>query len=301
MERYPFAPPQWVATPPPGALPAAPPRRRARYTGPPVYASPPRWGFPALSWRWPTSVPGTRMRPPATVESVRSLARQSGTVLWMLTAAALLAAGGEVWRYVLLVRSRDQALGRGVVSASDALVIASAVLTIAFTLVGAFLTVWWVLQARAVAADLAGQEPSRPGWQVVLGLLVPGINLVVPGAVLAELEHAVLRRPVTERPRPSGLVLAWWLVWAASGLLFAATLLWRLRGGVQAQADGVLLNTAAYLAAATVAVLTARVVRRLTVLLAPVDPASVRLLRVIRVDGAPDPPLRPGRPPGSAR
>jgi hypothetical protein len=85
------------------------------------------------------------------------------------------------------------------------------------------------------------------------------------------------------------------------GLLCAATVLWRLRSGVQAQADGVLWTALTYLVATVVAVLTLRVIRRLTTLLAPIDPAGVRLMHVIKVEGAPDPPLRPGRPSGSAR
>jgi len=293
--------PQWVATPPPGGAPAVPRRRRGRYQGPPSYASPPRWGFPALAWRWPTSVPGTPVRTPATVDQVRSLARQAVPMLWVVAVSAAVGAGSEVWRYVLLVRSRNGALSRTTVNTSDAMVVASAVLTIAFALVAACLTVWWLLAARGAAADLAGHEPARPAWQVLLGLVIPGVNLVVPGSTLAELEHTVSRRPIEQRPRPSRLVLSWWLVWVASGVLCAITLLWRLRPGVQAQADGVLLNAVTYLAAVAVAVLTVRVVRALTTLLVPIDPASVRLMRVLKVAGAPDPPLRSARPPGAVR
>jgi uncharacterized protein DUF4328 len=163
------------------------------------------------------------------------------------------------------------------------------------------LALWWLIQARGASADLGGQEPARPDWQVLVFLAIPGLNLVVPGSVLAELEHAVLRRPVADRPKPGRLIIWWWVTWALSGLLFTATLLWRFRSSVQAQADGVLLNAATYLSAAAVAVLTALVVRALTALLAPIDPATVRLMRVIKIDGAPDPPLRPGRPAGAAR
>lgn len=300
MDRY-HAGVQWVATPPPGAAPRGPSRRRLPYLGPPSYPSPPRWGFPALAWRWPTSVPGARDRAPVSVDQVRSVARNAGAALWAVAALALLAAGGEIWRYVLLVRSRDGALSRVVVDTSDALVVTGALLTITFSLVAAGFAVWWLLLARRVAADLAGHEPARPSWQVLLSLVIPGVNLVVAGATVAELEHAVLRRRVEERPRPSRVVLLWWIAWAVSGLLFAATLLWRLRTSVQAQADGVLLNALTYLGAVATAVLTARVIRRLTTLLAPINPAGVRLMQVINVEGAPDPPLRPGRPAGAVR
>jgi uncharacterized protein DUF4328 len=291
---------RWVATPPPGALPYAQPRR-LRYFGPPSYASPPRWGFPPLAWRWPTSVPGAATRGPVSMDRVRAAGGYAAVVLLVLAVVTLFAAGAEIWRYVLLVRSKTGALPKATVTTSDVLVAAGAIFSITVVIFGAVLTLLWLSLARRLAAELAGHEPARPDWQVLLGLVIPGLNLVVPGSVLAELEHAVLRRPLAERPRPSRLVISWWLTWVVSCLLCAGTVLWRLRSSVQAQADGVLWTAATYLAATAVAVLTVRVIRRLSVLLAPVDPTGVRRMRVISVDGAPDPPLRPGRPPGSVR
>lgn len=300
MDRY-HAGVQWVATPPPGAIPRGPVRRRLPYLGPPSYVTTPRWGFPALAWRWPTSVPGTRTRPPVTMDQVRSVARNAGVALWATATLAVLAAAAEIWRYVLLLASRDGALSRSTVDASDALVITGALLTITFSLISAGVTIGWLLLTRRVTTELAGHDPARPSWQVLLCLLIPGVNLVVPGSTLAELEHAVLRRPISERPHPSRAILWWWLAWAISGLLFTVTLAWRFRTDVQSQADGVLLNALTYLSAAAVALLTARVIRRLTTLLAPTNPANVRHLQVIKINGAPAPPLRPGRPAGSVR
>jgi hypothetical protein len=291
---------RWVATPPPGAVRYAQPRR-LRYLGPPSYASPPRWGFPPLAWRWPTSVPGTPTRSPVNIDRVRVTGGYASTLLLVLAAITLFASGAEIWRYVLLVRSKTGALPRTTVSTSDALVVAGAVFALTVSIFAALLTLWWLSLARRMAAELAGHEPARPDWQVLVGVLIPGVNLVLPGSVLAELEHAVARRPLEQRPRPSRLVLSWWLTWVLSGLLCAATLLLRLRADVQAQANGVLWTAATYVVATAVAILTARVIRRMSVLLAPIDPKSVRLLRVIKVEGAPDPPLRPGRPPGSVR
>jgi hypothetical protein len=232
---------------------------------------------------------------------VRVAGNYASALLGVLAAITLAATGAEIWRYVLLVRSRTGALPRATVSTSDALVLAGAIFAITVALFAAVLALFWLSLARSVAADLAGHEPARPDWQLLLGLVIPGVNLVVPGSALAELEHTVLRRPLEHRPRPSRMILSWWIAWAISGLLCTATVLWRLRSGVQAQADGVLWTAATYLVAAVVAVLTLRVIRRLTTLLAPIDPASVRLMHVIKIDGAPDPPLRPGRPAGSTR
>ncbi|WP_216212690.1 DUF4328 domain-containing protein [Amycolatopsis aidingensis] len=304
---YPGQPPQrprvrWVASVPPGVAPRRRPVRAEPYTGPPAYPAVPRWGFPNLTWRVSTAVPGTPSGVPHPLQRLRLLARNATTVLWTLAGLALVAAGAEVWRYVLLVISRDSALSAEVVGTSDALVLAGSLLTFVMALFAMAAAVWWLFVARAAAAEEAGADPPRPAWQVVLGTLVPGPNLVLSGPIVAELEHAVLRRPATMRPRPSRLVLGWWAAFVANGLLLAVTVAVRFREGVQAQADGVLLNALLDLAAATLAVLTALLVRRLTLLLAPIDEsvAGSRPWRVLKVTGAPD-PERPERPATATR
>ncbi|PRX47860.1 uncharacterized protein DUF4328 [Prauserella shujinwangii] len=290
---------RWVATVPPGAGQ----RRRVapeRYTGPPSYPVMPRWGFPHVVWRWPTAVPGTPSDGPVPLLRLRMIARNTVTLLWTLAALTAVAAGGEVWRYVLLLRSRDTALSPGVVGASDAVVLAFSLLAFVLALFAGAAAVWWLFVARAAAAEEAGQEPPRPGWQVAVGTLVPVANLVLAGPIVAELEHAVLRRPAGERPRPSRLVLAWWSAWVANGVLLALTVAWRTRAGVQADADGVVLSALTDLAATALAALTAVVVQRFTRLLAPIDHELRRPPRVVRVDGAPAPARRP-RPAHSAR
>lgn len=293
-------PQRWVATSPTSGTRAVP-SATARYDGPPSYPIPPRWGFPPLVWRWPSSVPGTPSAKPSPVDRVRFLARHATGLLWLLAGLALIAAGGEIWRYVLLLRSRYGALTADMVTLSDALVTAGSVLAVVVAVLAGVTSAWWLYIARDAAVQLSGYEHSRSDWEVLAGLLVPGANLAVAGSIVAELEHAVLRRPVGTRPRPTGLVLSWWIAWAVGGLLFAVTMLWRLRSGVQAQADGVVLSAVTDLSAATVAVLTAMVIRQLTTLLAPIDPAGVRMMRVIGVRGAPEPPLRATRPAGATR
>lgn len=284
---------RWIATVPPGSTGRRPRvRRRLPYLGPPRYCAIPKWGFPALAWRWPTAVPGTVSEEPVTVDRVRAVGGHAVAMLWTLACLAVCTAGGEVWRYVLLVKSRTGALSSGLVAASDALVTIAGVLTLAFGLITLVVTLWWLNLARSAAADLADQRPARPDWQVLLYLLVPGINLAMAGVVLAELEHQVLRRPADERPAPTKPVRIWWSAWAAAGVLCVVTVIWRFRDSVQAHADGVILSALTDLAAATVAILTALMIRRLAMLLAPIDPTTVRFLRVLRVEDAPEPPLR---------
>jgi hypothetical protein len=292
---------QWVASPPPSTAPTPPTRPAVPYQGPPSYPVPPRWGFPPLVWRWPSSVPGTASAMPAPIDRVRRLARHTTGLLWLLAGLALIAAIGETWRYVLLLQSRFGALSVNVVAFSDALVTAGSVFAVVVAVLAGVTTVWWLYVARDAAVEFSGYERGRSDWQVLIGFVVPGVNLVLPGSTVAELEHAVLRRPTGQRPQPSGLVKAWWLTWIASGLMFAVTLLWRLFDSVQAKADGVILAAVTDLLASAVAVLSVLVVRRLTSLLAPIEPSSVRRMRVVDVRDAPAPQLRAVRLPGIKR
>jgi len=277
---------------PPGAARRTRTRRRLPYAGPPGYGVTPTWGFPALAWRWPTTVPGTTTEQPVTVDRVRAVAGHAAAMLWTVAGLAVVAAGAEAWRYILLLRSRTGALPSGLVATSDAVVTIVAILALAFTVVTAVVTLWWLHLARHAAADLADQRPARKDWQVMVYLLFPGINLAMAGVILAELEHQVLRRPPEESPTPTKPVKIWWATWAAAGVLFGATVIWRFQDSAQAHADGVIVTALNDLAAAAVAVLTAQMIRRLATLLAPIDPTAVRFLRVIRIEGAPEPPLR---------
>lgn len=292
---------RWVAAPPPGAYQPRRQRPPERYLGPPAYPVPPRWGFPNLTWREPTNVPGTASSLPAPLDHARLLARNTVTVLWFLVGLATVAAAAEFWRYALLVISRDSALSAGVVAMSDALEIISSLLTVVFGLMALAGVLWWLLVIRQAAAEESGYAPPRSSRQVLIGALVPGINLMMAGSILAELEHAVLRRPPDQRPRPSRLALAWWAAWLANEVLVVLVIVWRLRSGLQAQADSVLLTGIANASAALLAGLTAVVVHRLTSLIGPVP--VHRLLRrgVVALRGAPPPQLRPGRPAGAAR
>jgi hypothetical protein len=293
-------PMDWVATPPPGAVVVPPARRFGRYAGPPSYRTPPRWGFPAMAWRWPTVVP-TGTEATSVIEQLRIRGRLALAALSAVAVFSVLAAAAEIWRYVLLLRARTNALPRSAVDLSDNLVTTGSVLSLTAGVLAVFTTVWWLVPARRAAAEVAGYDSARPRLHVAIALVVPGLNLIVPGAIIAELEHAALCKPVDQRPSPSALVRWWWGAIAASGVLFAATLLWRQRDGVQAMADGVLLTAATDVMAAVVAVLTALVIVRLAALLAPIDRTTVRRMRLVSVEGAPVPPLREHRPPGSQR
>jgi hypothetical protein len=204
-----------------------------------------------------------------------------------LAAVALLAAGAETWRYVLLLASREGALEADTVAASDALVVAAGTGTVLLGLAAGGLVVAWSLPAAVAAAGRSGLQPSRSRREIVLGWVVPGWNLLVPGPLLAEIEHGALDRPADRRPRPSRLVGAWWVAWVAGELLSAVVLVWSLRTGVQARADGVVLHAVLNLIAVATAGITAVLVGRLTTLLNPVRAPRRRLLLAMQPPAAP--------------
>lgn len=255
-----------------------------------------------MTWRWPLAVPTKPRADPA--ERIAALAVTAVSTLWIAAGLAATAGASEVWRYVLLLRSRDGALSRTSLSISDALVATAGIMTWLFGLLSAVVVVLWALRARIHAHERANLVPSRPDWQILAGILVPGPNLFIPGSTLAELEHSALagagEQVPESRPRPSRLVRLWWLTWCTSLVLGWLAILWGLRDSVQALANGVLLHLYADLAACALALLTIVVVRRFTRLLVPPDPTLLPRRHVLRVRGAPD-PQRPPRPSGAPR
>lgn len=250
------------------------------YSGPPAYRTVPRWGLPRVVWRRARQFESA---PSGHAERMRALAGNARPLLWLVAALALLSAAAEGWRYAILLASRTDAVPAGPLRVSDTLVVTGSVMSLLAGALAAFVVLAWLIRGYATAAESAGVAPARPRWQLVAGVLVPGVNLLLPAAVLAEMEHAALGGDPARRPRPSRLVISWWVVWVAGLLLAPVTMLWRLRVTVQAQADGVLLTAATDVLAAATAVLTAIVVGRLTALLAPGQRRRSRRMVVVGV------------------
>ena len=260
--RY-LAPLQWVAEPPPSIVAAAadaacrpatsgrrataepavglPARRRGAADGP-ARARPDPADAPA---RWPRS-------------RCRCCGRRRRSRCWPRAPRR----GATT----LLLASRDGALSADAVAASDALVLAAGTGTVLLGLVaGGFAGRVDAAAAAAPRRRAAGRGRRGRGGTLVLGWLVPGLNLV--GArvrSLAEIEHGALDRPPDRRPRPSRLVRR--LVAAVGGGVCSRPLVlaWSLRTGVQARADGVVLHAVLDLLAAVTAGVTAVLVSRLT-------------------------------------
>ena len=242
---------RWVAKPPPRA---AAPKPRQRDLGPtPRYHSTPSWGLPRTPWK-STTVP----KPPTAHERMSAHAGTARPLLIGAATALVLAALAELWRYLLLLRSRTELLPAGTVRISDSLVITAGVLAPVVVVVAVVTCTLWLIRARQTAAARLGRRDARSARAQVLAVVVPGWNLVMPGVLLTELERD------TKAAGPSRLLRAWWLGWVVSVALAVGVWLLRLRHTVQAQADGVLLAALSDLVAAGTVVLTLLLVVRCT-------------------------------------
>ena len=245
---------RWVAKPPPRAASRS---RGRRELGPtPRYFSTPRWGLPLVSW-----APAMTLKPPTARERMVAHANTARPLLIGAAAILVLAALAELWRYALLLRSRTELLPARTVAISDSAVITAGVLAPLAVAVALVTCTLWLIRARQAAAERIGRREPRSTRRIALAVVVPVWNLVMPGVLLTELERDV---STEETNGPSRLLRTWWVSWVVSAVLAAGVWLWRLRGTVQAQADGVLLAALSDLVAAGTVVLTLVLVQRWT-------------------------------------
>jgi hypothetical protein len=262
---------RWVALPPDALRPREPRRARRPYAGPPRYAATPRWSLRA--WM-PAPDPGAEGALPALPpRDPEDVLRRTADVLVRVATVTLVLVGlgavAEAWRYGLLVASRSSALSAGPLAVSDGLVTLVGLLAPVAALATGALFLRWLHLGREIAATYTATRPARRMWAVVVGSVLPGPNLTVPGAALTELEHTASTLPADTRPWPSPVVRRWWVAWDASVVLGVAAVLRGLGASTQALADSVLLHAIADVAAAVAAWATIRVVTHLTELLAP--------------------------------
>ncbi|WP_018331689.1 DUF4328 domain-containing protein [Actinomycetospora chiangmaiensis] len=264
---------RWVASTPDATRPRASAPRRAPYAGPPRYPSIPRWSLWPWAARPEPGGPDGPLAAPAPAAPADALRATAGLLRRLALTTALLcgvAALGEVFRYVLLLLSRDRALSGVLLGWSDAIVGIFGLLAPAAALATGAVFLRWLLQARGLAADASGTRPWRSTRMLLLGCVLPPLTLTVPGATLAEIEHAAAGFAADRRPTPSRPVLAWWAAWAVGVVLGVVTVVQGFGESTQALADGVVLHFWSDVVAVVVALLTVRVTAHLTELLAPV-------------------------------
>lgn len=299
------APGAAVGGAPPAGIPRPPaPVRPRPYTGPPSYRGrPPAWGFPPVVWRIAT-VADPRIAGDASPRVLRIAA-------WLAAATAvacLAAAGGEIWRWILMLRGRTEVLPAWTVGASDQLVRYAALAAAVLGVVAAGVAVPALLRAHATADRRAGITASRRPAEVLARLIVPGWNLYGAGQVLTEIDGRLTGSSTgLDRPRTSRLVLAWWSAWVVNGTLVLVTLARAFGGSLQSIADTVELHIAVDLTGALVAALSAALLARFARLIGGTtrDPyagwvvAPPRPTRAIVADPSPDPVVDPDADPES--
>ncbi|MEU2257284.1 DUF4328 domain-containing protein [Nocardia xishanensis] len=276
---------RWVARRPDhrNGRPVAPPRRRPAAPTP-RYTQIPRWG---LRDETPASaLAGQRGRAAALASWV--------TPLLLVTAGMFaLAAVAELVRYVILLVNRTRLIDPLALRFSDWLLTGSSALALVLALGSGIALLGWLIETRSAVFARVGRRDSRPAPLLVLGCLIPVVNLVWPGVFLTEI--AVARAD----PRALRAIRIWWCAWVLGGLMAAAALIWRTADSLQVKADGVLFTAWTDAVAAAVTVLTLWMLR----LLDGRDLfGRVRLARrwVVAVDPA-VPVIEPVHPGGAAR
>ncbi|WP_280499204.1 DUF4328 domain-containing protein [Nocardia cyriacigeorgica] len=217
-------------------------------TGPtptPHYTEIPRWGLRDEPAREPVAA-----RPPLNV--------LAGWLPPLLIATALMfaiAAGSELGRYLLLLRNRTYLIDPLLLTFSDAMVNASALFAAVLALLAAVAAVGWLIQARRAVYEGRGLRDPRSPRMLVLGCVIPVVNLLWPGVFLSEMVAG------REDPRPLRAVRVWWAIWVFGGACAVAALAWRSADSLQAEADGVLFTAFTDAVAVAVAVATLWIVR----------------------------------------
>lgn len=211
----------------------------------PRYTEIPRWGL----------LDQPPLEQPEAALPFAKLTRRVSSLL--ITTAVLfgLAALGELLRYLVLLRNRTRLIHPALLFASDAFVVGAALLALAFALFSALAMVGWLIRTRRTVFASAGRGEPRSVRALVLGCVVPVVNLIWPGVFLSEIlaEH--------DDPRAVRAVRIWWAAWVGGGIVAAAALLWRTADSLQAKADGVLFTACTDLVAAAVALLTLTMLR----------------------------------------
>jgi len=221
------------------------------------------------------------------------LVRRAAWLSWLTAGAALVAAGAELRRFLLMIDGRTKVLSATEVATSDALVAALGVAVLAFAILTAAIAVTALIRTHRWAAVVSGRAPARTSRAVAARLLVPGWNVYGAGQILVEIDSLLGPRD-DARPRAaaSRLVLAWWFSWVVNAVLVVVTLGRALGGSLQAIADTVELHIAVDVSAAVVAGLGALVLRRFARLM---DGPRPRPNRWVVQPPAPTRPLPPTR------
>ena len=264
----PIAPP--VAQPRPPARTVVPPKSRRNYrwvarrpdalqrvprppkaaVGPtPRYLQTPRWGL---------------LDPPPAQESApaRGLAAWANRAPTWVSIAGLvfaLAAVAELVRYLVLLHNRTRLINPWILALSDTAVWALGLLAPLAALIAAIAAACWLVRARGSFYAGENRRDPRSPLMLLLGCLIPVVNLVMPGVFLTEFNRSAFAPEA--RPERRRLIRGWWCAWVLCGLVAVCQVLFRYADSLQIKADGVLFAVFANIVAAVVAGLTLMLIR----------------------------------------
>lgn len=165
-----------------------------------------------------------------------------------------LASAAELCRYIVLLHNRTRLINPFILALSDTAVWSLGILAPIAALIAAVASIGWLARARERHYADEGKRDPRKLRTLVLGCLVPVVNLVMPGVFVSEFNRKVM-------PERRKLIVAWWIVWVFGGLLAVGAALFHLADSLQIKADGVLFATIANAVAALVAALTLLLIR----------------------------------------
>lgn len=164
-----------------------------------------------------------------------------------------LAALAEAVRYGVLLYNRTRLVDPLMLALSDAAVWATQVVGPVVALAAAVASGLRLIDLRRrIYAERGLAEPRSP-LSILAGLVVPGLNLAMPGVFLTEIAD--------RDPRLLRAIRTWWVLWVVNGVLVVVLLAWRQRDTLQARADGVLLTAVLAALGAVVALSTLHVLR----------------------------------------
>ena len=236
---------RWVARPA-GGRPATEPESRPRpaaASGTPSYGEMPRWGLL-------DPLPADDEDEPDRAEIAADLAP---TLLVGTAIVFGLAAVAEAVRYGVLLFNRTRLVEPLALALSDAAVWATQVVGPVVALAAAVASGFRLLELRRRIYAERGLADSRSPLSVLAGLVIPGVNLAMPGVFLTEIGN--------HDPRLLRAIRTWWVLWVVNGVLVVVLLAWRQRDTLQARADGVLLTAVLAALGAVVALATLHVLR----------------------------------------
>lgn len=238
---------RWVAIPSAaGTPPEAQPRTggAAALGATPRYDDVPRWGL-----RDRRAV--TTVDEPTRAEKLAEIAP---TLLVATAVLFALAALAEAVRYGLLLFNRTRLVDPVALALSDAAVGSTQVVAPLVALAAVVAAGLRLVRVRERVYAARGSSDPRPPALIVLGCVIPLVNLALPGVYLTEIADDA-------GPRVRRAVRTWWILWVLGGVLVVVTLLWRQRDALQARADGVVLSAVTAAVAVLVAVAALHVLR----------------------------------------